>query len=258
MDKILNILVEKGLFMKRLLLVASIGLSLFFGGCKSINTGDVLNTLSGLVSSSNGELTDDMISKGLKEALEKGTQKAVATLAKSGGYGKNKFLRIRLPKELDEFAEKLRYIGVGSSIQNLENKMNEAAEMAAKEAGPVFVSAITKMTLTDVKTILNGGPTAATEYFLKATHTELRKRYKPIVRKQMDQIGFVARFNQLVDHYHKIPLVKKINFSTEDYVTGKALDGMFYMLAQTEKSIRENPAARTTELLKRVFGSLDK
>jgi len=133
--------------------------------------------------------------------------------------------------------------------------MNDAAEQAASLAGPVFADAVTNMDFADVQKIFSGGDTAATNYFKKATGDNLQSLYAPIVKDKMKEVGAVELYNYIIKRYNQLPLVKKVNFNVENYVTKNALDGLFTVLAQEEKAIRNNPAARTTQLLKKVFGS---
>ena len=231
-----------------------LSLLLILSSCQSVSD----NTYGALKSLLTGELTDTTIANGLKEALAKGTDKAVTTLSKDGGYSKNLLYKITVPKDLQKFANTLRKIGLGSQVNYFESKMNEAAEEACKKAAPIFLDAITEMTLEDVRKILMGNQTAATDYFRNKTSTALKAEYFPIVKVKMEEIGLVSDYNKLMDKYNNIPFTPKVSFNLEDYITDNALKGLFSMLAETEKDIRENPAARTTALLKRVFAEQDK
>ena len=139
-------------------------------------------------------------------------------------------------------------------VDTFEAKMNAAAEEAAAQAAPVFLEAISSMTFEDAKAILQGEDDAATQYFKEKTSARLRDMYAPIVRRKMDEVGAAKVYSSLVDKYNAIPFTKKPDFSLENYVTDKALDGLFLKLADMEKQIRTDPAARTTALLKQVFG----
>jgi len=226
----------------------------FISSCQSIND----NTIGALKELLTDELTDTTIANGLKEALSKGTDKAVRYLSKNGGYSKNLLYKITAPEELKSFTKTLRNIGLGSKVDYFEGKMNEAAEQACIKAGPIFLDAISDMTLEDVRKILMGSKTAATDYFREKTSNKLKADYFPIVRAKMEEIGVIKDYNTLLARYNGIPFTPKVNFQVEDYVTDKALKGLFSMLAETEKDIRENPAERTTALLKRVFAEQDK
>ncbi|MCK5802355.1 MAG: DUF4197 domain-containing protein [Lentisphaeria bacterium] len=228
------------------------GMLLLAGGCANLGqVGDILNALS----AGTGEaLSLDKIIAGLKEALEVGTRNTVASTSKAGGYAKNPLIRIPMPEKLQKMASTLRKVGMGSYVDRFEAKMNQSAELAAREAAPVFFSAIKDMSFADAKAILQGESTAATDYFRGKTSTVLKARYQPIVTKQMEGLGAVKLYNDLETKYNKLPFVPKTTMSAEDYVTDQALKGLFTVLAQEEQKIRENPAARTTELLRSVFG----
>jgi len=221
-------------------------------GCEALNTGigdSVLGVLGG-----GGELNTGTIVAGLKEALRVGTERTVSVTSRPGGYLNNAGIRIPMPEKLQGMASALRKVGLGAKVDSFENKMNEAAELAAKEAGPVLVDAIRKMTIADAKNILSGTDTAATDYFRQATGETLKRRYQPLVTAQMNQLGAVRMYRDLETRYNSLPLVPKTSMSVEDYVTEEALDGLFSVLASEEQKIRADPAARTTELLRQVFG----
>ena len=236
--------------MKKIACLLSI---LFILSCKSISD-NTLGLLKGIIGC---ELSEGSIAKGLKEALTKGTQRAVSDLSGKGGYANNSLYRIAAPQKLRKLTRTLRQIGLGSQVDIFENKMNEAAEEACKKAAPVFLEAISEMTLEDAKKILMGSENAATQYFLEKTSVHLRSQYLPIVRRKMSEIGLVSEYNSLLKKYNSIPFSKAVNFSLEEYVTDEALKGLFGVLAKTARDIRANPAARTTELLKRVFAEQD-
>jgi hypothetical protein len=160
-----------------------------------------------------------------------------------------------LPEKLEKVGNTLRKVGLGSLVDDFESKMNASAEEAASKAAPIFANAVRSMSFADAMGILKGGPTAATDYFKAKTSDQLRAMYEPIVRAKMDQLGTARLYNSLMAKYDAIPLTSKPDFSLDAYVTDKALDGLFSKLGDMETDIRENPAARTTALLKRVFGS---
>lgn len=222
--------------------------------CQSLSD----STYGALKSMVTGELTETAIGNGLKEALAKGTERAVTNLSQKGGYSKNLLYKITVPQELQNFAGTLRKVGLGNQVDLFEGKMNEAAEEACKQATPIFIDAITSMTLDDVRKILMGPENAATEYFKQKTYTSLKTNYFTVVRTKMEEIGMIADYNKLVTRYNNIPFSPKLDFNIEDYVTEKALSGLFSLVESTEKDIRQNPAARTTDLLKRVFAEQDK
>jgi hypothetical protein len=202
-----------------------------------------------------GELSLETVVAGLKEALRVGSGNAARSVSRADGYWKNPRIRIPMPPELQRVGSTLRGVGLGAKVDDFEKKMNEAAEKAAAEALPVFVDAVRDMTFEDARQILRGGGSAATDYFRRKTTAPLSAKYAPIVRRNTERVGAVRRYNELMERYRKIPLVPKPKFDLDEYVTRKALEGLFTVLAEEERKIRENPAARTTELLRKVFGS---
>jgi len=233
------------------LLGGALGLLLITSGCETLQLADDVSNLLGI----GQELTPDTIIKGLKEALVVGTRNTVAQTGKQGGYASNPLIRIPLPQELQKFGSTLRKVGLGTQVDLFEQKMNDAAEDAARAAAPIFVEAVKQMSFADAKAILHGGNTAATDYFREKTSETLRARYSPVVVKHMNSLGVVRKYNELMGRYNRIPLVPKPKFNPEEYVTEQALNGLFAVLATEEQKIRENPAARTTQLLRKVFGA---
>jgi hypothetical protein len=225
----------------------------FATSCQNMDP-DMMASLGGLLGGSSA-LDSATVAQGLKEALSVGTERAVAKLGQPGGYGKDAALRLMIPDKLEKVGSTLRKVGMGSLVDDFEGKMNAAAEEAATKAMPVFADAVRSMSFEDAMGILKGGPTAATDYFKAKTSDQLRGMYAPIVRAKMEQVGTAKLYNSLMAKYDAIPLTTKPDFSLETYVTDKGLDGLFSKLGEMEKDIRENPAARTTALLRRVFGS---
>lgn len=199
-------------------------------------------------------MSSGTISSGLRQALTIGTQNAVAQTSKEGGYSNTPSLKIPLPQDLQKFADALKGIGLGAQVDELEKKMNEGAEKAAVSAGPIFINAIDDMSFSDANAILKGNLTAATKYFREQTYNQLKAEYSPIIGAALDQVGAVKLYNELYQKYSAIPLVPKLDLKLEDYVTEKALDGLFSVVADEEKKIRMYSASRNTELLKKVFG----
>lgn len=226
----------------------------FFVGCETLNTAGISKVLSSAGSGANG-LSSNTIVAGLKEALQVGTRNAVEQTASEGGYLNNEAIRIPIPEKLQKMASGLRKIGLGGRVDQFETKMNRAAEQAAAKAAPVFLDAIKEMSFAEARDILQGHDTAATEYFRGATEKELTRRYQPIVSQAMNSVGAVRLFEDLQTRYNKLPLVPEMNYQVEDYVVNEALNGLFHVLANEEQKIRANPAARTTDLLRRVFGN---
>ena len=224
--------------------------SALLAGCAAQDWRDV----SGGLMTASGEPDTRTIAAGLKEALRVGARRTVDNAAREGGYLDSPEIRISLPSEFESMANTLRRIGLGGQLDNLETRMNRAAEKAAAEATPVFIDAISSMSFADARAVLAGGDTAATDYLRDATSGELRTRYSPIVDEHLQDLGVVQLYESLHDRYERIPMVPALEFTPGDYVTDRALDGLFKLLAVEEKKIRENPAARTTALLRRVFG----
>lgn len=224
-------------------------------GCQSADPAMTRSILNALGGQGRGQLDSGTIVAGLKEALRIGTQNAVRTTSREGGYLENPAIRIPLPERLQGMSDALRKAGFGAQVDRLERRMNLAAEKAAAEAAPVFADALGDMTIADARGILRGGETAATEYFRDNTYSSLKERYMPIVSRQMEQLGLVRLYNDLQTRYNRIPFVPDVSVTLDDYVAEEALDGLFHMLAREETKIRENPAARTTDLLRRVFGN---
>ncbi len=191
---------------------------------------------------------------GLKQALSIGTQNAVTQTSQLGGYLDDPAIRIKLPGALDTMATGLRMVGYGSQVDELYVGMNRAAEKAAGEAADVFLLGIRQMTFSDAMGILNGGDTAATEYFERTTRGTLFQRFEPIVTEKMGAVGVVQDYDQLVSRYTALPFTKKPNLDLQDYVTNQALDGLFTVLGDEERKIRTDAAARVTPLLREVFG----
>ncbi|MEL6252703.1 MAG: DUF4197 domain-containing protein [Bacteroidota bacterium] len=237
--------------MKRIIIL-SLSLSLFvFTSCKELL--QVVETVATSTEPSLGEM-----SSGLKEALTKGAAFAVQTLNKEGGYFNDPLVKIPFPQEAQFAANALRDIGLGSVVDNFEKKLNEGAEKGAALALPIFKNAIREMTFADVKNILLGGENAATNYFREKTLTQLSSAFTPHVKNSLDEVNATQLWTDLTTRYNRIPLVrKKVETDIVKYATGKALNGLFLKLADEEKKIRENPIARTSDLLKKVFGYAD-
>ncbi len=199
-------------------------------------------------------LSDAKIGSGLKEALKIGAENAVSFTGKTDGYFLNQAIKILMPEKLKTFEKGLRAVGYGPQVDEFVLSMNRAAERAAPFAKQIFWNAIGEMSFDDVRKILSGNDTAATDYFKRKTTSPLTTVFKPIVSKSMNEVGVTRQYKELVGRYDSIPFVKKESFDLDQYVVAKALDGLFYMVGEEEKKIRKNPAARTTDLLKEVFG----
>ncbi len=197
---------------------------------------------------------DATIAKGLREALSIGTENAVKNVSKIDGYFANAMIKILLPEGIQNVANIMKQLGFQRQVDELILSMNRAAEQAAPAAASFFVEAIKSMTFDDAKQILNGGDTSATDFFKRKTQDKLYEAFKPVVSNTMEKIGTVKSYKDFMKGYESIPFVDKKSLDIDDYVTTKALDGLFYVLGQEEKNIRTNPAARVTDILRSVFG----
>lgn len=202
-------------------------------------------------------LDDTTVVRGVKEALATGTERAVKEVAKPDGYFGNRLIRILLPDKIQQVANVIGTLGYQSQVDELVLSMNRAAEKAAPKAAGFFGDAIRQMSVEDAKGILAGGDRAATDFFEKKTRGRLFEAFKPAVTKSMEQVGTVRAYKNLLDQYEALPvsaLTGTQSLNLDDYVTNKALDGLFAMIGAEEKKIRTDPAARTTDLLRTVFG----
>ena len=198
-------------------------------------------------------VTDSKASAGLKEALEVATEKAVSLTGRTNGYFGDAAIKILMPAKLQTMEQGLRAVGYGPQIDEFVLSMNRAAEQAAPAAKQIFTNAITSMSFDDAKKILTGGNTAATDYFKAKTTDQLTTAFRPAVDKSMSEVGVTKQYQALVGKFETIPFVKTQSFDLDNYVTSKALDGLFHVVGEQEKMIRTNPAARTTALLQEVF-----
>jgi len=200
-------------------------------------------------------LGDDEIISGLKQALEVGTGNAVTTVSQLNGYSENPKIRIPLPEDVQKVEKILRATGFGNKLDEFELSMNRAAERAAPEAKTIFGDAIKQMSFTDARQILDGPDDAATQYFQDKTSDQLQVIFKPITHQAMSEVGVTSYYQSIDDKVKTIPFADQMSFDLDQYVTDKALNGLYLMLAEEEKKIRQDPAARVTNLLKKVFGS---
>jgi hypothetical protein len=201
-----------------------------------------------------GTSDDKTNTAGIKEALAIGTERAVTSLSRRDGYFGNAAVKILMPSSIQKVADVARMVGYQKQVDEFILSMNRAAEAAAPTASRYFGDAIRDMTLEDVRGILTGGNTAATEFFRRKTHDKLYVAFKPIVSQKVGEVGATRAYKNMMGRYESVPMMGGQSLDLDDYVTNKSLDGLFYMIGQEEKSIRTNPAARTTELLKTVFG----
>lgn len=200
-------------------------------------------------------VTENEIIRGLKEALEVGTGNIVTALAKADGYYKNPEIKIPLPGAVQKVEKLLRAAGFGDEVDAFELSMNRAAEQAAPEAKGIFLDAIKQMTFADARQILNGREDEATRYFREKTSGRLHEIFKPIAGRAMSEVGVTRAYQDLDASIKSIPFAGSLSFDLDEYVTDQALDGLFHMLAKEEARIRQDPQARVTELLRKVFQS---
>ncbi len=199
-------------------------------------------------------LTTDEVGAGLKEALVNGISKGSDLVSQIDGYFKNPEIKIPFPPDVKKVEDRLRQIGLGGEVDKFVMTLNRGAEDAAKEAKPIFVAAIKQMTIDDAWAILKGEPDAATQYLKRTTSPLLKEKFKPVIQASLDKVNATKYYGEIINRYNSIPLVQKVNPDLNEYATDLAMQGLFIMIAREEKSIREDPVARTTELLKRVFG----
>jgi hypothetical protein len=208
-----------------------------------------------LINSKNNGLTEKDAADGIKEALVNGTGESVKQVSVLNGYWGNPEIKIPFPTEAKEMESKLRTIGMGKKVDEFNESMNWAAEKAASEAKSIFLTAIKEMTVRDAVNIVKGTDNAATMYLKNNTSPQLIDKFQPIIKTSLDNVNATRYWSDLITIYNKIPMVKKMNPDLPQYVTQKAIDGLFIMIAKEELKIRKDPVARTSELLKKVFGN---
>lgn len=202
----------------------------------------------------NSALSNDKIASGLKEALQVGTGNAVKATGKEDGYFKHAVIKILMPEKMRTLEKGLRAAGQGPKVDEFILSMNRAAEKSAPLAKNIFWGAIKEMSFEDAKKILSGNETAATDYFKTKTTVKLTEAFAPIVKKATDETGVTRQYKDLAAQARSIPFLRMQPVDIDQYIVGKALDGLFYMVGEEEKKIRKDPAARVTSLLRDVFG----
>lgn len=202
------------------------------------------------------DLSNTEASNGLKAALIQGAGKAVGELSKTDGFFGNKEVKIPLPDALKKTEKAMRMLGMGKQADELVLRMNRAAEAAVPEAKALLIDSAKKMTLTDAKAILTGPDDAATQYFKKTTSKQMAEKFLPIVKKATENVQLAQQYNKYAETASQFGLVKKEQVNLEQYVTQKALDGVYLMMAKEEAAIRKDPIGQTSSILKKVFGAL--
>jgi hypothetical protein len=229
---------------------------LILTACTSAQINQTLGEVNKTLGNSGSQpVTTAEVAEGLKEALIKGISNGSDLASQIDGYFKNPEIRIPFPPEVKKVEDKLRQIGLGGEVDKFVMTLNRGAEDAAKEAKPIFITAIRSMTIQDAWSILRGEEDAATQYLKRTTSAQLKEKFKPVIQTSLNKVNATKYYGDIVNRYNQIPLVQKVNPNLDDYATDKAIEGLFIMIAKEEKNIRQNPVARTTELLKRVFGS---
>lgn len=238
--------------MKRLILLSS--MLIFFSA--SLASADLLTDAQKFIdqqTKKNSEPDSNTIAAGLKEALTIGAKNSIASVSKADGYFGNQLIKIPMPDKIRNIDKMMRQVGMGKEVDKFILTMNRAAEKAAPQALSIFGDAVKEMTIPDAVKILRGNDTAATEYLRGKTHDRIYTAFKPSVSAAMNDVGVTRAFKDMMDKARKIPLLKREAVDLDDYVTSKALDGLFITVGQEEHKIRKDPAARVTDLLKTVF-----
>lgn len=234
-----------------------IGLAFLLTACTSAQINQALSDANKMMT---GEkpLTTAEVGDGLKEALIKGISNGSDLASQLDGYFKNPEIKIPFPPDVKKVEDRLRQLGLGGEVDKFVMTLNRGAEEAAKEAKPIFISAIKQMTIEDAWGILKGDQNAATQYLQRTTTAQLKEKFAPVVQSALNKVNATKYYTDIVTRYNSIPLVQKVNPDLNDYATDMAIQGLFTMIAKEEKNIRQDPVARTTDLLKKVFGSVNK
>ena len=237
---------------RKLFITATVVLSFSVSSCQSQNI--FKDVLKQVTQPTSGNLD---IAAGLKQALNQGIDKSIAQVSVTDGFFKNQAIKVLLPAELQKVESKMRAVGMGSLVDDGLKLLNRAAEDASSKAKPIFIGAVKQMTFQDATTILMGEKNAATQYLKKTTSSPLYQAFSPVVKGSLDSVGATKLWNQIITKYNKLPFVTRVNPDLTDYVTNKAMDGVFLMVEKEELAIRKDPINRTTDLLKKVFARQD-
>lgn len=240
--------------MKNLIILLALASCLPACSSGQFDIGKVGNDINKTINSSK-PLTNQEIINGLKEALTIGSKNAATSASKTDGYFMNTLIKIPFPPEAIKMEQKLRSMGMNKQVDEFIMTINRSAEEAAKQAAPIFMDAVKTMTITDGLTILKGKDTEATDYLKQKTSATLHAKFKPIIKSATQKVNVTKYWNPLITTYNAIPFTDNLNPDLEEYITQKALSGLFLLVSQEEVKIRKNPAARVTDLLKKVFGS---
>jgi hypothetical protein len=232
-----------------------IAVTLILCACTTAQINQTIGDVNKTLGSGSQPLSTEEVANGLKEALIKGISTGSDLVSQHDGYFKNPEIKIPFPPEVKKVEDKLRQIGFGSEVDKFVMQLNRGAEDAAREAKPIFITAIRSMTIQDSWAILRGENDAATQYLKRTTSEQLKSKFKPVIQNSLNKVNATKYYSDIVTRYNQLPLVQKVNPNLDDYATDRAIEGLFLMIAKEEKNIRENPVARTTELLKKVFGA---
>jgi hypothetical protein len=234
--------------MKKALLIVA----LLACGCSSSQVTQAISEANKVIEGQPAPTTDQ-VAAGLKEALIKGISAGADNVSRADGYFNNPQIKIPFPPDVRKVEDRLRQIGMGKEVDRFIETLNHGAENAAKEAKPIFINAIEQMTFDDAWGILKGNQDAATQYLKRTTTPQLKAKFKPVIQNALNEVEATKYYGDIVNTYNQIPFVNKVNPDLNEYATDLAMQGLFVMIAQEEKKIRENPLERTTDLLKRVF-----
>lgn len=224
----------------------------FILGCSTQQISDTMRILT----DEDRTLTSSQVETGLREALIKGVSTGTEEVSKVGGYLDNPKIRIPFPPEFAKVENTLRDLGMGAMVDQFVATLNRGAEEAAKEASPIFINSIKQMSIADAMAILKGEQDAATQYLKRTTSNQLSGKFMPVIRSALQETGATRYYSDIVSTYNSLPLVQPVNPNLDEYATQLAIDGLFVKISEEERNIRLNPAARTSEILRRVFGSV--
>lgn len=234
--------------------------ALLFISCSDLNLGELAESIPSTIPSQDAPLSANEVGQGLKEALIQGVQKSVSLASVENGFYGNEALYIPFPEEAKKVKETALKFGLDTQVENFERTMNRAAEEASKSATTIFVNAVKNMSIEDAFSILNGDENAASNFLMSKTRTQLETAFSPKVQNAIEKVELTKYWEPLVSKYNlttEFTGGSPVNEDLEGYITDRAIGGLFVHIRSEEKKIRENPAARASELLKRVFGSLD-
>lgn len=236
--------------MKRLISVFL--LTALMTGCANMN--EWLGTSSDIANAA-GYSNQSQLVNAVKQTLEISSTRASSGLSQQGAYLNNPALKIMLPEQFNTITNTMRQFGMSRYVDSMEKSMNQGAEQAAAVAGDMFIKAVKNMDVNDALGIIRGGNTAATDYFRSETENQLRQEYQPVIRKNLEQVGFYDEYRRLLDVYNTLPLSKSVNLDLEDYVVEQSLNGLFSRVAEEEQNIRANPLGRGSELIGNIFNA---